>query len=322
MKRFFGMVFLMSLSLNSFSGEPTTVVEKYIAEWKEVAVNQMIQHGIPASITMAQGILESGYGRSELAVKANNHFGIKCHDWQGATIYKDDDKKDECFRKYNDATASFEDHSAFLTSRSRYAFLFELDKTDYKGWAKGLKKAGYATNPKYPKRLIDLIKKYDLSKLDKEGSIDFVELKEKNLKSSKKAESNKGKSETTIKKMEVTAINSHKVYVNKDRTRYVIAKGGDTFYQISKEFGLNLRQLDRWNDFPPTKDILKEGDIVYIMSKRNKSKENITKVKLEESEELWILSQRYGIKLKALMQINNIESPDIEMNKGDIVFLK
>ncbi|MEX2483210.1 MAG: glucosaminidase domain-containing protein [Brumimicrobium sp.] len=322
MKRFFGIVFLMSLSLNLFSGEPTSEVEKYIAKWKNVAVDQMIEHGIPASITMAQGILESGYGRSELAVKANNHFGIKCHNWQGATIYKDDDKKDECFRKYDDATASFEDHSAFLIGRSRYAFLFDLDRTDYKGWAKGLKKAGYATNPKYPKRLIDLIKKYDLSKLDKEGDIDFVELKEKDIKTSKNLGSNKGKSEITNKKTEMTPINNHKVYVNDDRTRYVVAKGGDTFYQISKEFGLNLRQLDRWNDFPPTKDILKEGDIVYIMSKRNKSKSNVSRVKLEESEELWILSQRYGIKLKALMQINNIESPDIEMNKGDIVFLK
>ena len=135
--------------------------DDYINQWKDVAVEQMHEYGIPASITMAQGILESSYGNSMLATKANNHFGIKCHDWDGASVFKDDDKKNECFRKYNNARESFKDHSIFLSSRSRYSFLFELSTTDYKGWAKGLKKAGYATNPKYPKLLIELLERFE-----------------------------------------------------------------------------------------------------------------------------------------------------------------
>ena len=145
-------------------------VEAYIKKYKGVAIREMKKHGIPASITLAQGILESGSGKSYLAKEANNHFGIKCHeDWKGKRIYHDDDEKNECFRSYKDPDESFRDHSEFLTTRSRYAFLFEESPTDYKAWAKGLKKAGYATNRKYPQLLIDLIEKYELHKYDLEG---------------------------------------------------------------------------------------------------------------------------------------------------------
>jgi len=143
-------------------------VEGYVSLYAEIAKNNMRHHKIPASITLAQGVLESGVGRGRLAVKANNHFGIKCHGWKGAKIYHDDDRSQECFRKYTKAEMSYEDHSKFLTGRSRYASLFDLRPNDYKGWAKGLRVAGYATDRKYPQKLISLIERYQLYKYDEE----------------------------------------------------------------------------------------------------------------------------------------------------------
>ena len=140
--------------------------EDYINYYSSIAMDEMIQFGIPASITLAQGILESGSGRGTLAVQANNHFGIKCHDWTGKKIFHDDDKKQECFRKYDNPEYSYRDHSIFLSNRGRYSFLFDLKKDDYKKWARGLKKAGYATDPKYSQKLIDLIERYELYKYD------------------------------------------------------------------------------------------------------------------------------------------------------------
>jgi len=141
--------------------------EKYIDTYKEIAQNEMKLYNIPASITLAQGILESGSGKGRLSSNANNHFGIKCHDWTGAKVYHDDDKAQECFRKYKDAKYSFRDHSLFLSERKRYAALFKLKKSNYKGWAKGLKAAGYATDKKYPQKLISLIERYKLYEFDK-----------------------------------------------------------------------------------------------------------------------------------------------------------
>ena len=159
------------LSFTLFSAASQTKTEAYIAKYSSIAIDEMNRYNIPASITLAQAILESGNGESRLATKGNNHFGIKCHDnWQGKTIIEDDDEKGECFRKYSKASDSYRDHSLFLTERGRYSFLFEFSNTDYKKWAKGLKKAGYATNPKYPALLIDLIKKYDLFRFDNVNS--------------------------------------------------------------------------------------------------------------------------------------------------------
>ena len=164
MKKYLLIVFLFS----SFLAVAQNKTEAYIEKYSQIAVDEMNMYNIPASITLAQGILESGNGESRLAVEGKNHFGIKCHsNWNGKTIIEDDDEKGECFRKYNRVSDSYRDHSLFLNERGRYAFLFEYNKTDYKKWAKGLKKAGYATNPKYPTLLIDLIEKYDLSSFDK-----------------------------------------------------------------------------------------------------------------------------------------------------------
>ncbi len=144
-------------------------IEQYIETFSDIAKAEMVAYGIPASITLAQGILESGFGKSELVLKTNNHFGIKCHNgWDGAYAYHDDDEKGECFRKYNHPMYSFRDHSVFLSSRARYSSLFDLRRDNYKGWAKGLKAAGYATDPRYPQKLISFIERYDLNRFDRE----------------------------------------------------------------------------------------------------------------------------------------------------------
>ena len=161
---------LFFIFLSVVCANAQSITERYISKYSSVAVDEMEKYGIPASITLAQGILESGNGESRLATEGNNHFGIKCHsNWNGKTIIEDDDEKGECFRKYSKVADSYRDHSLFLTERGRYSFLFEYQKTAYKKWAKGLKKAGYATNPKYPTLLIDLIERYELYTYDKGG---------------------------------------------------------------------------------------------------------------------------------------------------------
>ncbi len=165
------LFFLVFILLSCFLIEAQNKTERYIAKYSNIAISEMNTYNIPASITLAQGILESGNGESRLAVEGNNHFGIKCHaDWNGETIIADDDKKGECFRKYASAADSYRDHSLFLTERGRYSFLFEYKNTEYKKWARGLKTAGYATNPEYPSLLIGLIDRYDLSRFDSENS--------------------------------------------------------------------------------------------------------------------------------------------------------
>lgn len=221
-------------------------VATYIQRFKGIAITEMNRYGIPASITMAQAILESGIGKSDLAKYANNHFGIKCtSDWPGKGYYKDDDKKDDCFRVYKNPEESFRDHSEFL-KRKRYAFLFELDKNDYVGWAKGLKQAGYATNPKYPDLLISLIERYELDQFDRpEGKYEKIKREDKvladiNKNIPKEANKDRGKNATAI----IAGDN------------YVVQKG-DTLYNISKRFGLTIDELKALNNM--TDDYIQIG---------------------------------------------------------------
>lgn len=190
------------------------VTEIYIATYGEIAKNNMRTHKIPASITLAQGILESGSGRGRLAIEGNNHFGIKCHGWTGQKIHHDDDASQECFRKYKYASQSFEDHSEFLTSRGRYSKLFDLDIDDYKGWAKGLRTAGYATDRKYPDKLISLIDRFQLYKFDQEV-------------------------------LGTTSSKSRRPDVASQITHQVIK--GDTMYSLSKRYNLSVNELQRLN---------------------------------------------------------------------------
>ena len=206
-------------SLNKYSLQ-------YIKRYAPIAVSEMHKYNVPASITLAQGILESGNGRSQLASKSNNHFGIKCHTgWKGAKVYHDDDEKGECFRKYKYVESSYEDHSQFLSGRRRYASLFALRKTDYKGWSKGLKKAGYATDKNYPKKLIKIIETYELYEFDK--------IREKDLKRVKK-----GTSKTQRKP---------KVKTKKRPKKYYQVKKGDTLYSIARKHETTVANLKKVN---------------------------------------------------------------------------
>ena len=303
MKYFLVFIAFFSFSLVFANGEKRFTQEEYILTWKSIAISQMIQHKIPASITIAQGILESGNGNSMLAQKANNHFGIKCHNWTGEKIYIDDDNKGECFRSYASANESFEDHSKFLTERSRYSSLFLLPINDYKGWAEGLKTAGYATNPKYPQLLIDLIERLKLNEFDEVGA------------------------QTAMPSALITnsgtkiSENQHEVLLHKNKIKYIVAKKGDTFYRISKEFSMGMWQLYRYNDFGTHKDVLEEGDIIYLQPKRKKSKATES-FSVINPVSMRMISQIEGVKLKVLMDKNNISSPDEFLPKGEKVVLK
>jgi LysM repeat protein len=277
---------LVGFQLMSQPAERRTSRTEYIERWKDEAVSQMITYGIPASITLAQGILESADGNSPLAKYANNHFGIKCHDWTGETFIQDDDKKNECFRKYEDAKQSYQDHSLFLKTKSRYAFLFNYSTTDYKSWANGLKQAGYATNQQYAARLIQIIEENELFKYDKNETFARKEV-------------------TTGKDAVATiTVSAREIKVHDNRIRFVIAKEGDTAFKLAKEFEMGLWQIYKYNDLNG-KDAIKAGDIIYLQPKRNKAK--IAYHEVKEGETMRDISQKYGVKLKKLYKKNNIE---------------
>lgn len=273
--------------------------EQYIAKYKEHAILEMEKYNIPASITLAQGMLESGNGNSDLAVKANNHFGIKCHNnWKGETYIKDDDKKDECFRKYESALDSYNDHSAFLASYSRYAFLFKLDRTDYKSWAKGLKEAGYATNPKYAEILIRVIENYELYKFDSGARYTNANTQRAEIKTS-----------TRTGKREILRMGIRK---------YIIIQPGDNIEKIAKETDKDTWQLYKYNDLSKDEKII-AGQKLFLQPKRNKAKELYHTVK--EGETMKYISQLYGIKLKKLYLKNNMNIGE-EPKAGDILYLR
>ncbi len=244
--------------------------EQYIKKYKDIAIKQMHKHKIPASIILAQGCLESNDGNSTLAKKANNHFGIKCHDgWKGKKIKQDDDKRNECFRKYDSAVDSYTDHSYFLTSRPRYNSLFDLPITDYKGWAHGLKAAGYATNPKYAKLLIDIIEEYELYKYDTGEAYRITKDKEKAQKRAQKLERKKAKLEKKAAKAAKKAQKANRKYYEftgqtppstikplteavqppkgeATVTKHKIQKG-DTLYSIARKYGLTVSEIQKLN---------------------------------------------------------------------------
>ena len=267
--------------------------EDYIKKYRELAVEEMKKYHIPASITLAQGLLESGAGQSTLARKSNNHFGIKCgSDWEGRTVRHDDDARGECFRAYKHPKQSYEDHSKFLAGRSRYASLFKLKITDYKGWARGLKKAGYATDPRYAQRLIDIIELYDLHKYDKKGGLKWMKENP----------------------------NPHQPYIANGLV-YIVVRTGDTWKSISKEFGISQKKLRKYNDLYKG-SALKVGDILYLEKKnRRADKEHIVHV-LRAGESMYSISQKYGIRLKNLYKMNKMEVEDSVPEVGAILRLR
>lgn len=271
----------------------------YIDQYKDLAIEEMLRYDIPASITLAQGLLESGAGKSELAVKGNNHFGIKCHGWAGRSVYHDDDEEQECFRAYDNARDSYEDHSKFLRSGKRYAFLFQLDRSDYKGWARGLKSAGYATSPTYANSLIKIIETYKLYKYDSARSYDkfIVAHQPKNVT---------GKMQTSLHSIKMC-----------NKNYYVVARNGDTFRSIGKELDLSARKLARYNE-RNRKDVLKDGDIIYLKKKRKKADKSFRKVPhvVKNGESMYSIAQKYGIRLKSLYEKNDLNA-DYQIKVGD-----
>lgn len=286
--RFLILIFSLFLTVVLFAqpAERRITRSEYIEKYKDDAIKEMHHSGVPASITLAQGILESGDGNSPLALYANNHFGIKCHaTWNGETFIMDDDEKNECFRKYPTAYESFKDHSEFLTTRTRYAALFELKITDYEGWAKGLKTAGYATNPKYADLLIGLIEKHELNKYDNYAKVP-----------SKTIEKNKSSSQ-------LAANNNQRIVKLHNKIKYTVINKGDDAASIAKDFDMNIRQVLNYNDLNKN-DKLKEGEIVYLQPKRNKAAEEYHVIK--KGENMRDISQYYGVKLDKLYKKNNM----------------
>lgn len=286
----FSFTFLLfmvcSLSVYAQKGRNTHYLA-YINKYSDLAVDEMKKHKIPASITLAQGILESGAGQSTLARKSNNHFGIKCgSNWRGKTVRHDDDARNECFRAYSHPRESYEDHSKFLANGARYAFLFKLDITDYKGWARGLKKAGYATDPSYANRLITIIEDYELYKYDKKGG---------------KGKSSSSKSETKVSTYQ------HQIYLSNDLA-YIVARDGDTFKGLGKETGVSWRKLIKYNDLHEGYT-LTNGDIIYLCKKNTKAAKKYTVHIVRDGDSMHGIAQMYGIRLKNLYKMNK-KDPD------------
>lgn len=267
---------------------------QYIEKYKDIAIIEMQRYGIPASIKLGQGILESSSGNSDLAKEANNHFGIKCKkDWTGPAFYKDDDAKDECFRKYDNVLASYEDHSQFLKNGQRYAFLFEFEKDDYKAWAHGLKKAGYATNPQYAHLLIKTIEENRLFQFDTQtivkGDVPPPITKRKRVV------------DEEVPEISIAKRAGREVF-QRNRVKYVLAHDGDTPESLAKELDLMLWQIPKYNDFESSSLRLIPGQVVYIQPKRRKGETKSHVVK--EGETLQSISQQYAIKLKNLRKLN------------------
>lgn len=299
-----------------------TPESNYINRYKDAAIYEMKRTGIPASITLAQGMLESDYGRSRLAREGNNHFGIKCHNWDGDKIYHDDNLKNDCFRKYNNVQESFHDHSEFIRAGSRYKFLFDYAPGDYKSWAYGLKKAGYATNPDYPGLLIRKIEQYNLDAFDREYS---AERKSPPQTITKKAES--------INVSDITADNDLAAspgnetimartprIMENNRIQYIIVKDGDTREKMEKEFGLLKWELPKYNelrnDFIPV-----PGQVLYLQPKRDKAGQGNTYYTVAKGDTMYLISQKFGVKLKRLYEMNRMRE-GVEPGPGSKIWLR
>ncbi|MBP5418275.1 MAG: glucosaminidase domain-containing protein [Bacteroidales bacterium] len=274
--------------------------EQYVNMYKDKAISEMQRSGIPASITLAQGILESDCGNSYLATTANNHFGIKCAGgWTGATAYHDDDQKQECFRSYDSAEESYNDHTDFLVSKPRYASLFQLASNDYKGWAEGLSKCGYATDPNYPERLITIIEQLNLAQFDSDEPTTYIAQDTETPKEVYDAPAVRADASFMINPIHV-----HKVEYN-NGVRYIKVIKGDTWEGIAREFHLMVSELLRYNDLDASAKI---GDMkyLYIRSKRNRAHSDCQTHTVREGETMWSIAHNYGMKLRRLRRFNHM----------------
>ncbi|MEG1737913.1 MAG: glucosaminidase domain-containing protein [Odoribacter sp.] len=300
MKPFLSLLILSSLLLTTLHSTAESRKE-FIHKYKQIAIREMERTGIPASITLAQGILESGCGESELAINANNHFGIKCHDWEGATYQMDDDAKDECFRKYNNVEQSWIDHSTFLTTRPRYAGLFDLPSTDYKAWAKGLKAAGYATNPEYAEMLIKIIEDEKLHQYDHPVKINRHNINDE----------------------EIVEKTPHTIYRNREEMRNGIicieTIPGDSFEQIASYYGIKLKKLLAYNDKKDT--TLTAGQIIFLKKKKTKAARGYEFHRVKEGDTLYDIAQTYGVRMTNLLKYNYMDT-NSSLTEGEKIYLR
>jgi LysM repeat protein len=303
------LLFFFCLNFSAVSFSQVKYREEYIARYKDLAIREMARSGIPASIILAQGCLESGDGRGKLALASNNHFGIKCKsDWAGESVSWDDDAKGECFRSYPTVEESYIDHSKFLINSPRYGELFKLDRTDYKSWAKGLKKAGYATAEGYDKQLIKIIEEFGLYKLD--HKMTKAEMaKYENLKVE----------QVDTKGLVINPYKRHHVDI-RNRLKTIVFQPGDTFESIAEEFGLEVWELYLMNDYP--KDYIpQKNEIAYIESKRRKPVGKVQQYQVGPGESMHYISQLYGIKLRPLLKRNDM-NPGDQPKPGQVIYLK
>jgi hypothetical protein len=302
---FVGAVFLLLAA----GSEP---YQKYIEKYSQVAISEMHRSGVPASITLAQGLVESAAGQSTLATKANNHFGIKCHsDWKGKKTYRDDDKANECFRVYSNAAASFKDHSDFLRYQDRYKFLFDLDPTDYKAWARGLKKAGYATDRLYADKLIKVIEDYELYRFDTEAG----EVPESPLQI-----------EAPVEVTPVAAREEYRFSLSRKVFRVngvpcVYAVQGDTYESIARANGLFANEILRYNDLRD-EEPLKAGDVVFLQYKKKRAARGMDKyIAGDGGESLRDIAQRFGVRMSSLKRFNKLPDDYVPL-EGDTIRLR
>ncbi len=296
--------FLLLLALCArFSGayaqqSQNTAYQLYISQFKDLAIEQMQRYRIPASITLAQGLFESRAGQSRLATLGNNHFGIKCHGWTGRSINADDDALSECFRAYDNAKQSYEDHSKFLRNNQRYATLFQLGPTDYRAWARGLKACGYATNPRYADNIINIIERYRLDQYDHAKEYDHFMA-----------------DRYSAKEHQASPTGFHPI-TKCNKNYYIVARKGDTFRSLEKETGISRRKLAKYNERDKD-DTLLAGDIIYLQKKQKKAskafknKPHIVKA----GESMYSIAQMYGMRLKSLYKMNHM-SPDDSITAG------
>ena len=299
-------------------------VNNYIQEYKDLAVSEMRRTGIPASITLSQGMIESDYGRSRLATEANNHFGIKCHNnWNGATIKHHDDKRNECFRKYPRPEESYYDHSDFLTSASRYSSLFELNETDYKSWARGLKKAGYATNPDYANMLIRKIEEYELWRYDLNQKSSGKATPEYEVHEKKNTiVKQQGEEDTILNQNSDSFVVPGRISRIKENNRiqYIVVIDGDTRESIEKDFNLLRWELPKYNELD-NDFILIPGQILYFQPKRDKADPGKEVHQVLKGDTMYSISQKYGIKLKKLYEMNRMNEGQ-QPGEGDKIWLR
>ncbi|MBR2647240.1 MAG: glucosaminidase domain-containing protein [Sediminibacterium sp.] len=325
----FGFIILLVFSLTAHAQKEKT--EAYIARYKEVAIQEMIRSGVPASITLAQGILESQSGESDLVKRSNNHFGIKCKpEWTGPRTYHDDDEKGECFRVYDSPENSFKDHSDFLRTRAHYAFLFKLNPTDYEGWANGLKKAGYATSPTYPAKLIKLINDYQLQQYTTDAltRISHPKIQAPETKitpivtttaSSTPIEKKEEESSTTItapNKKTNTPVISTPFEIN--ATKVVLVPAGTSLLALANKYEIAYSRLLNFNDMDEV-DILEKDQLVYLEKKQKKGITDFHEVKAGET--LFSIAQANAIRIESLLLYNNL-TKDTQPSVGTKLKLK